>query len=442
MEVLLALVVVLAAAGFAVLLVLAFPVVLWALKTLSQTVMDLRRRRRELRETFAEDHGLRVERRGRRLVGRRHNCTVVLEVTRDNNDNTHTRLRFEGLPRNLAISRRGTSFLPNLSGVDARSGDLELDRRVRLRGDASLLLAMLDHDTRLYLHELLFRQRRDLVLEDGVLTLTMKGVPRTRKQLDTLWQIGEELVPRLLQPRDVYGGLVERARHDPLPGVRARAVVTLMSRTEPDAREVVRGALDDADATVRLEAAVQLAHGATLHTLLLRDELEGEDELRAARALVRTPEWEGALTSLVPELVARLAADPWDKHTHEHNAKLARLLAAQLGRAPEALGEPLLLGMLALPSHKVRLDVVRALGAVGGVASTARLHEMIEAGSTFSGLTGTARQSLAAILARVRGEGAEAGALSILQPGEEGALSLTEELSSERRGGRRQPQES
>jgi HEAT repeat protein len=253
-----------------------------------------------------------------------------------------------------------------------------------------------------------------------------------------------ELARRLAPPSDVARRIAENLRDEPEPGVRARSLTALVREfpKHPATREALLAAREDADAEVRLRAALALGDEGR-EVLLALAGGEGAEDATTARAVaalgarldpaearkllgraLRTRRMATAQACMEilghqrgPEAVAMLA-----RVLAIEKGELAVAAAGALGTTHDPGAEAPLVRALDSPSGALRDAAARALGRAGTATAVPPLKA---AEARYSDVTRTARQAIAEIQARLTG--AEPGQLSLATAeGEAGRLSLAD----------------
>ena len=370
----------------------------------------------------------------------------------------HLWVMIEGprIPRGLAFAaERGT-------GDDVLTGDTGFDDIVEVRGEPSIVLALLDHEIR--------RKVCEVILLNGALErgrLTCWGaVTFSPGDLARPLRLGLWLARELSSPG---GGVCERlarnAKTDPHSGVRLWNLLQLHEQfpETKSAREASQEDLKDPSPWVRLAAARFLREeGLQVLEHLAHDRVVPESAAAEAVALLaaRCPAAQAGpllLTALKTHTgeARRQAVDELGRIRYRpargalivllDNAdpQTAGTAAAALAAMGEATAEGPLLKAMESDARELRLACVRALGAVGTAMSVEPLLAFLS-GRRLDGETRqTIRDAVAAIQSRLAGAGAGqlslaavpagSGWLSVAAPGTgEGQLSLASDPKGQR----------
>jgi HEAT repeat protein len=223
---------------------------------------------------------------------------------------------------------------------------------------------------------------------------------------------------RLAEPVDVLTELAKSARRDPLSGVRVRCLRTVLREYPQHAgvKALLREAVGDPDAEVRLEAATALGPDglAVLGALVGDPGVEDDVAVRAAEALGQHLPAETARVALRREQAAARG---------DRRPATARACAAALGRAGNPQDEPLLLAIAREErDESLRVAAVRALGLVGTAQAVPALAALAD--SAGGDLRRAGREAIAAIQSRLKG--ATPGQLS-LHAGGAGQVALADD---------------
>jgi hypothetical protein len=351
------------------------------------------------------------------------------------------------IPMGLAFAAdRGT-------GDDVLTGDTAFDDMVEVRGEPSILLALLDHEIRRKVGDFV---RLDGVLEAGRL-MSWAPISYSPGELVRPLRLSLWLAREMSSPG---GGVCERlarnAKTDPHSGVRLLNLLQLHEQfpgTIP-AREASQLDLKDPSPWVRLAAA-----------RFLREEgLEVLEHLALDRAV---PESAGAeavtllaarcpaaragpflLTALKTHAgeVRRQAVEELGRIRHapargalivllEHaEPRTAATAAAALAAMGEVTAEGPLLKAMESDAHELRLAAVRALGTVGTAAAVEPLLAFLGGRRLDAETRARVRAAVATIQSRLAGAGAGqlslattplgSGWLSVAAPDASGHLSL------------------
>jgi HEAT repeat protein len=354
-------------------------------------------------------------------------------VTRQN---LRTTLVAAGLPQLLRFSReRGF-------GDDVLTGDSRFDDAVDVRGEPSIILALLDKRVRDKL-----RQFVELggSLEDGRLVASLPF----QSEFEIPHAAGLTLeVARLLSSLE-GGSLCERlarnAAADPDPGVRLWTLLQLQEQfgLTPEAGKASRAGLGDTSPWVRLSAARFLRdEGLEVLRALAQDRQVPDDAASEAVALLAarlsTGEAGPLLLSVLKhrsgetgrqavEQLGRLkhlpAVGPLIVVLERSNPRTAAAAATALGTIGDSSAEPALLKAVSDDARELRLAAARALGALGTVRAVEPLLALVEGKRLDAENRQGLREAVSAIQSRLAGAGA--GQLSLAsEPAESGRLSL------------------
>lgn len=322
------------------------------------------------------------------------------------------------------------------TGDDVLTGDTAFDDLVEVRGEPSIVLALLDREIRQRLAEFVGMGGR---LEEGHLTSCVRSSFASGELVRSL-RLGLWLARELSSPG---GGVCERlaqnARADPHPGVRLWNLLQLHEEFPgtKEACEASRADLEDASPWVRLAAARFLKEEGlpTLERLAL-DRATPEGAAVDALALVaaRHPAWRAgpilltALKTLAGEArreamqkLGRIgyaqARGPLIVLLERADPRTAATAAGALGALRDAGAERSLLKALESDARELRLAAIRALGTVGTAASVEPLLAFQEGrrldGETRQGI----RDAVASIQSRLAGAGAGQLSLAAASPG-------------------------
>jgi hypothetical protein len=282
----------------------------------------------------------------------------------------------------------GDDLVQAMTGQDPQVGDPAFDSAVLVRGEAPLLNALLDVETRRAVQRTTtFSHARVLA---GEASFEERGHDLTTERISAMLGIVEDLARRLRPPtpQEIPARLAEIARKDPIPGVR-RICLGLLERADPPvAAEVSRALCFHPDPTLRLHAARILG------------------DLEAFRAA--SP-------------AALRAYAPYDPDG------LARALARIGDEAP-------LVALLEGTDTKVQFAVLHALARVGTVRAVEPILPLTRGLFGHDDVRSAARNAVASIQARAGGDGAgrvalveDAGIGAVSVAGEAGAVSVPEE---------------
>ncbi len=397
-------------------------------------------------EGAAGEHGIRWESRASRSSSAAGTCEdfsvgVGMEWKRppdSDNDQLHLGVAITGprIPQGLAFTAERET------GDDVLTGDTVFDDMVEVRGEPSIILALLDREIRQRLSEFVGLGGS---LKAGRLVC---GAPTSFAPGEIVrgLRLGLWLARQLSSPGGgVCARLAQNAKVDPHPGVRLWNLLQLQEQfpETAEARQASLEDLDDPGPWVRLAAARFLGDdglGALEHLALDRGVPEsaaaaavellaarsptaragplllaalkahaGEARLRAVQELtrIRYQPARGALLVLLER------ADP------RTGAAAATALAA-LG---DATAEAPLLAAVDAEARELRLAAVRALGSLGSVAAVEPLLAFLGSRRSDAETRQAICDAVAAIQARLAGAGVGQLSLAAASPGS-GWLSL------------------
>jgi len=406
-----------------------------------------------------------------RLTGRVGPLRVSFERYRAA-DEYGTRVVVDGLGHSsgeldLRAENVGSAIKKALGAREIETGDAPFDDSFYVRGDARVVRAILDTETRWLLRGLLNRpvmaemrrlvalfgliphfedRKARLSVSDGALRVEVPG-----SNFRTL--VAEILAAarRLVAPEDIPERLAHNARHDSRAGAQVANLLTLAREypAHPRTRETLRELCQhSSDTEVRLRAAIELGEegwetlrriASSLSTAdscaaraldalgegLFREQAEAfvrralpQKRLATARAAIRALGRIGG-AEVVPPLVAALDED---------DAAVVAAALTALGESGAAEAEDFLIRALGRQSPELWIPAAEALGRVGSARAVASLRELASRRPLDPGVRRATRQAVAEIQSRL--EGATPGQLSLAE-GEFGRLSLAEE---DRRG--------
>jgi len=328
------------------------------------------------------------------------------------------------IPQRLEFSaERGT-------GDDVLTGDTVFDDLVEVRGEASIVLALLDRGLRQRMSEFVRLGGR---LRGGRLEFC---APATFSQGEIARAVGATLRLARELSSAAGGGICERlarnAVSDPHPSVRLWNLLQLQEQFAgtPEAGEASRADLGDPSPWVRLSAARFLrdeGHGALEG--LTRD--RGVPEQAAAEAVALLPargDNERAGPVLLTVLKTRTgearrqaiqelgrlrhppALGPLIVLLERADPRTAAAAASALGSLGDAKAEPALVKAVETDERELRLAAARALGSLGNVRSVEPLLALLQRRLDAESRQGI-REAIGAIQSRLAG--AEAGQLSL-----------------------------
>jgi len=326
-------------------------------------------------------------------------------------------------------------------------GDEPFDELFYVRGPYVMVRAVLDHDTRRHLTNLL--HEADLEIVNGELggrVPQSRGQPQPDPRVSRV--LSELLVAarRLARPTDARRRLADNARVDPQPGVRLQSLLALVHECpdDPTTRVALHRACADRSDEIRVRAAALLGEDGRETLVDIACARHPHDEW-AARAIgqlgehfppkvakdvlgralhARHPQTARAcLTALGqmswPEGVALLAS----VMNREQGGELAIVAARALGQTGLPSAERPLLEALTDGAPDLRVVVAEALGRVGTAGAIPLLKQAEARHGNEAAFRRAARQAIAEIQARI---GAAPGQLSFT-PSTEGTLSLADD---------------
>ena len=368
-----------------------------------------REREHPLLDAFAED-----------LARAALSLDTEVKMFRDENDEPGLVALVRGLDPTFKLRTTGRTT------GDVEVGHLGFDDQFHVQGATAMVRARLDGPTREALLELVRGPLREgqLTVADGQLRAVVpQGVRVSLSDpFDEAVPLLGQVARRLAEPIDVIAELAQNARRDPVSGVRVQCLRTLL-REYPQHASVVnpllRDAAEDADAEVRLEAAIALGPegAAVLHALVADAAVEDDLAARAAEALGPRMDADVARATLRREMAA--------SSTRIRRAAVARACTVALGEHGDPQDETLLLTIAVEERDEaLRLAAVRALGRLGSARAVPALAEL--AGSGSPQLRRAGREAIATIQSRL--QGATPGQLS-LDPGAAGQVALADDAA-------------
>ncbi len=167
-----------------------------------------------------------------------------------------------GAPEDLSLERETrNSFGQTVFGEQVRTGDLDFDRAVFVRGDEATALGALDPGAREVVREAI--EETGAVLRGRVFRATLPSGANDERIVAAA-RLLLAAASRLRAPENALAGLARRAREDSDPLVRVRAVSLLRASFASEGAKAIEAAKDDPDARVRAAAHGQLAEGGEL----------------------------------------------------------------------------------------------------------------------------------------------------------------------------------
>lgn len=349
--------------------------------------------------------------------------------------------------------RTGTSLVDDRAGSSepaADTGDPAFDGLIAVGGRVGAVRALLPAPAR---HAIATLARGAAVrLRKGEFAYEIFERVTNANRLTALIHSARTALRTLPHLSDVSAALAEAAHSDPVSGVRARCLATLLSE-EPD-HPRTSGALDaalaDPSDSVRVVAATALGERGVpvLREIAMREEGDEEPSARAITLLGRHLPVEQTLAILDSALgrkrlaVAAAAIESLGRSgdaaafprllavLHGDDTGLAVIAADALGDAASPATELALIQALASSSNPpLQRAITRALGRAGSIAAIAHLRAMLASGECHSSLVPTVQQAIAAIQARL--PDASPGQVSLAE-GEAGQVALADESDSGR----------
>ena len=201
--------------------------------------------------------------RSPRLFGRVGGCAVHVDITNprgsDHLDHVMTRVTVAApnVPADFSVEPRSfwRRVAPAWWATEGRVGERSFDQRVKIDGDPTYALAVLEPDIRERLQQLTSLQG---TIQNGELQIVLRGRVRRGPRLVKLVDFLVDLAGALsIDQSDWAAALRERATQDPSAEVRLRSLETLIAHF-PDAietRRAVRDRLGDFIPEIQLVAA-------------------------------------------------------------------------------------------------------------------------------------------------------------------------------------------
>lgn len=320
-----------------------------------------------------------------------------------------------GLPGDVHLGRDGliagvsNRSLASVAGHDVDIGSERFDKRYVIKGEPLAIFALLDVEAR---GRFVTALDDGWTFQNGMWTFETFGVldiEATKAKFDAGLELAAWLKERTCE--EVVPRMIERVHFDPEPGVRLRALETLVAHeVSRDSRVVAL--LDelrhDEDPKVRLLSARGRKDAEAMVAMVLHPELEVRVRLEALGEL-----------SMLEEARLLLVASALIHAPRPEPVELRRDAVDMLGRiGVEAEG--IALDALGDREVAVRRAAVRTLGAVG----TARSVPALRALDGPSELERAARDAVLAIQDRI---GVDGGGLALAAPGTEaGALAVVD----------------
>lgn len=326
-----------------------------------------------------------------------------------------------------------------------QTGDPRFDQKCAVYGRKSLVMALLDPDTRSALLQLVF-QYRGQVSASEITLKQQDGVDRGAEELVEAVELGLCVARALSQlhgSKDLEARINERLLQllasEEERGVRRKLFQLLRWRLEENAQEqLLVHCLQDQDPELRFEAAKMVGDAAQLSALYEDRDLSAKLRARALEALMDVQQVSSALLlealEAPSEIVQRAAVLGLGRAPSD--AKSAAALGALLSRTEnEALCqdilevlqdlrdpavEPQVCALLQSLKPQIQRAAIRALAALGTARSLPALKRMLEQERAFSDRKKALKQAIAQIQARLE---KTRGALSLGAGSLQGALS-------------------
>lgn len=395
------------------------------------------------------------------LEARRGRHAVRLERFKRGKSRRGTRVVVRGLAVGLSLKGEGfgSGVEKTLGRREIETGDERFDAELFVRGEAKVLRAFLDAETRRLLRDVFagrIRMAAFLPREVDVSVWVADGELRVEfpdrlggqdePQSDTL-RILLALAERLAPVDRLDTRLAATALSDPLPSVRVHALTTLAHdfADSPATRETLAEALQDPDPEVRLQAAL-LQHDAVRPVLEELASSNAATDVCSTRALEVLSAREG-LTLEVARRTLQVARSARKVQTAravlpalargggddvsavvQAVADLDDRVAEAAVRALVGAGAPIpeepLLQALTRGSHELVLAAAVALGRVGSALAVMPLKRLEVSGGW--GVDKAAREAVARIQSRL--SGATPGQLALADDAS-GQVSLSQDPS-------------
>lgn len=346
-----------------------------------------------------------------------------------------------------------------LSGDDVTVGDATFDDAVRVHGDTTLLMALLDAECRVELRR--FIGRGGLVEDGWVLLPVRPGLGDLGSELESSLSELVRVVNAIRRPGETVAARLARfATTDPSEAVQLRALDLLAQQhgTSSEALGAAAALRDHGHPLIGARARLLLAQSEELAALVEDRSLPAELRSRALVAWTRADPPAGAAAVLAAAeggvialhagvVVAlgstELALDPEDRAAAAAHVGRALLAGPPSGRTvlgprvldlwsrwTEHVDGSWLLGWLEAPEPELAHTAAELLGQVGTTVVVEELRAIVDERGTLDTRSRAALQAIAAIQDRI-GAG-RGGQLSVAKgPGEAGALSPAD-LGAER----------
>jgi HEAT repeat protein len=340
------------------------------------------------------------------------------------------------IPRGLSFDEGG--------GEDVLTGDAVFDDTIEVRGQPSVVLALLTRSVR---DKVAVFVRNGGTLRDGRLTgrtrltVAQSDIPACARMT---WRLAEALSSA--DGGGICQRLARNAVEDPVPGVRLLNLLQLHDTfgDSTEAREASRAALADASPWVRLSAARFLHEEVETLEALSRDREVPDQAAAEAVALLAArlpsdragPLFVDVMKTRTGE-AAREAIDQLGRLRHapafgplvvvmdRGDARTAAAAATALGALGDPRAEVSLLRVVERDALELRTAAVRALGVVGSIRSVAPLLALLDKRALDAATATAIRGAVSSIQSRL--VGAEAGQLTVAaSEAESGRLSLAQ----------------
>lgn len=291
-------------------------------------------------------------------------------------------VRIRVTPVGVRIELRPRDEVPNAPSL--QSGDPAFDRELFVKGSEAFVRAALDVETR----RRLTKMRGRLSIRGGDLLFVPTRQP-SAWQLESILGDLTTLAQRLAFGADeVTARLAVNASSDPVVGVRLDNLRCLVGAfpTSREARETVRAALEDEDASVRALAAelAGVEGQGTLEALVADADLDVGIRVGAFHLALPRVDAERRV-----DLVVALAS-PYDPIT-----AVAQCEAVQAHALVDLA--PSVVQLLVAEDESVRVSAARAVTAIGDVTATPRLIALLELDDASGDLLVAACEALGAV---------------------------------------------
>jgi len=315
---------------------------------------------------------------------------IPLEITTSGGKNAATcfQVRPPALPPTLAVRAEGawTNLGKIFSGEDVLLHEPEFDRQVNIHGVEEEIVALMDHDTRAEVMELVGLGG---TIGEGAITLRRPGIIREREELVRLASLLVSLGKHLARG-PIPALLLENAQSDPIVAVRVRSLEILANNYAffAEGKAAAAMALEDRSPRVRMFGAL-LDKGeagiAVLQALVQDSGVPGDVRASSLEHLASSFSYQRAKTAVAGALesaddsLRRAAVVVVGKAkdadqllrvvalAYEKDASLGEAVATTLGQLGDAFAESALIKLLGREEPVVRLAAAKALGLVGTV---------------------------------------------------------------------------